>query len=115
MPNPDVRSDNERRAFPRFSAALRARIAGESGDRLDATTVNLSESGVLISGQQLPVGGRIQLELELGEGGWQLVQADVVRAGLEDDVPGALAARFADAATTGGRNAIRAFLRENFG
>lgn len=113
MPNRDPKS-NDRRAFPRFSTSVRARVAGADGDAVDATTVNLSEDGVLISGEQLPVGGRIRLELELGDAGWQVVEADVVRAEVVGDGPGALAARFADVATTGGRDAVRSFLQDHF-
>lgn len=114
MPNPEQPSDDDRRAFPRFSTSLRARVASEDGTPVDATTVNLSEDGILVSGEELPVGGRIRIELELGSAGWQVMEADVVRAEIEEGGPGALAAQFANVATTGGREAIRSFLHDHF-
>ena len=115
MPSPDPPANDDRRAFPRFSAALRARVASEDGAQVEATTVNLSESGVLISGDELPLGGRVRIELELGEAGWQVVEADVVRAEADAEGPGVLAAQFADIAATGSRDAVRSFLQGHFG
>ena len=115
LPDSDPLPDDDRRAFPRFSATLRARVATEDAEPVEATTINLSENGVLVSGEQLPLGGRVRIELELGDAGWQVVEADVVRAEGDHAGPWALAAEFADVATTGGREAVRSFLQERFG
>jgi hypothetical protein len=49
----------------------------------------------------------VRIEIELAEMGWHALDAEVVRHDARER--GALAARFAEAATGGGREAIRAF------
>jgi len=111
-------SDNdqgpERRAFPRFAASMRARVSDQDGVTADAEVINISEGGVLINGEQLPRDGRVRIEIELDELGWQVIDAEVVRAAPSADGPGQLAARFAGVAASGERGAIRAFLQEHF-
>ena len=48
----------------------------------------------------------MRIEIELAEIGWHSLDAEVVRS---EDAGGTLAARFAEVATEGGREAIRAF------
>jgi hypothetical protein len=105
----------ERRAFPRFATSLRARVLDESGRPVEGEVVNLSESGALISTEHPPRTGRVRIELELDEHGWQVVDAEVVRSEeAAPEAPGRLAAQFAGVAASGGREAIRAFLQEHF-
>ena len=95
---------DDRRAFQREDVALPARVLiGE--DRVDARSVNLSEGGILLAGTDFPSASQVRIEIELAEIGWHSLDADVVR--LDDG--GTLAARFAEVATEGGREAIRAF------
>jgi hypothetical protein len=80
------------------------------GKIVDAHSVNLSEGGILLAGADFPSASQVRIEIELAEMGWQALEAEVVR--LEDGSggeEGTLAARFAEAATAGGRDAIRAF------
>ncbi|MDH3225649.1 MAG: PilZ domain-containing protein [Thermoleophilia bacterium] len=105
---------SDRRAFPRFAASMRARVSDEDGVTADGEVINISEGGVLINGAQLPLDGRVRIELELDELGWQEINAEVVRAVPSADGPGQLAARFAGVAASGERDAIRAFLQEHF-
>lgn len=104
----DARPQDERRAHPRAEVELPARVvAGE--EVVDAQSVNLSESGVLLAGADFPSAAQVRIEIELAEMGWHALDAEVVR---HDDRPGGtLAARFAEAATAGGRDAIRAFFQ----
>ena len=95
---------DDRRAFQREDVALPARVLiGE--DRVDARSVNLSEGGILLAGTDFPSASQVRIEIELAEIGWHSLDADVVRLDGRDT----LAARFAEAATEGGREAIRAF------
>ncbi len=95
---------DDRRAFQREDVALPARVLiGE--DRVDARSVNLSEGGILLAGTDFPSASQVRIEIELAEIGWHSLDADVVRL----DEGGTLAARFAEVATEGGREAIRAF------
>ena len=95
---------DDRRAFQREDVALPARVLiGE--DRVNARSVNLSEGGILLAGTDFPSATQVRIEIELAEIGWHSLDADVVR--LDDG--GTLAARFAEVATEGGREAIRAF------
>ena len=95
---------DDRRAFQREDVALPARVMiGE--DRVEARSVNLSEGGILLAGTDFPSATQVRIEIELAEIGWHSLDADVVR--LDDG--GTLAARFAEVATEGGREAIRAF------
>ena len=95
---------DDRRAFQREDVALPARVLiGE--DRVNARSVNLSEGGILLAGTDFPSASQVRIEIELAEIGWHSLDADVVRL----DEGGTLAARFAEVATEGGREAIRAF------
>jgi hypothetical protein len=49
----------------------------------------------------------VRVEIELAEMGWHALDAEVVRH--DDRDSGAMAARFAEAAAGGGREAIKAF------
>lgn len=95
---------DERRAFRREDVALSARVVAD-GEAVDAESVNLSESGVLLAGTDFPSATQVRIEIELAEIGWHSLDAEVVRA----DDGRTLAARFAEAATEGGREAIREF------
>lgn len=92
-----------------MSAQLRARIIDH--DRVvDAQTIDISAGGALLSGPDFPSSSRVRIEIELAELGWHAVDAEVIRR--EESEPGAhgqMAARFAQIATDGGRDAIRAF------
>ncbi len=98
--------DDERRAHPRASAELPARVIA-GGAVVEAQSVNLSQGGVLLAGTDFPSSAQVRIEIELAEMGWHALDAEVVRHDARDR--GALAARFAEAATGGGREAIRAF------
>lgn len=110
---PAAPQQGERRRSPRVSVALPARVVGDGWSR-SARTVDLSEDGVLLEGNDFPSGARVRLEIELAELGWSSVDADVVR---HEDLDGdeRLAARFARAATEGGRTAIQAFFAARLG
>jgi len=97
---------DDRRVHRREDVELAARIV--SGDEtIDAQSVNLSEGGILLAGADFPSANTVRIEIELAEMGWHSLDAEVVRRG--DGPTGTLAARFAEAATEGGRDAIRAF------
>lgn len=104
----DPSPHDERRAHQREDVELAARIVID-GDAIDAHTVNLSESGILLAGADFPSSSQVRIEIELAEMGWHSLDADVVRMSEGED--GTLAARFAEAATEGGRDAIRAFFK----
>lgn len=94
------------RVAPRLSVKLPARLHnGESV--VDVETVNMSETGLLVSGEGVAAGDRIDVEIDLPEVGWRRLAAEVVRT---DPSATQLAARFADAASSGDREAIGAFL-----
>lgn len=95
---------DDRRAFQREDVELPARIIG-GGETVEAQSINLSESGVLLAGADFPSAAQVRIEIELAEIGWHSLEAEVVRV----DDGRALAARFAEVATEGGREAIRAF------
>jgi PilZ domain len=97
---------DERRAHPRSSAELPARVIAD-GAVVEAQSVNLSEGGVLLAGTDFPSAGQVRIEIELAEMGWHALDAEVVRRDAVESE--ALAARFAEAATGGGREAIKAF------
>lgn len=100
-------SDDERRAHPREEVELPARVSA-GGERVPARTLNVSEGGVLLAGADFPSSAQVRIEIELAEMGWRSLDAEVVRR--EPTAAGtALAARFAEVATEGGREAIRAF------
>lgn len=101
-------SGEERRAHPRVYAMLAARISG-GGRTVEAESVNISEGGALVSGSDFPSGERVLIEIELAELGWHAIDADVVRREAGQGGDERLAARFAEIATEGGRDAIRAF------
>lgn len=97
---------DDRRAHPRAPAELPARVIAD-GAVVEAQSLNLSEGGVLLAGTDFPTARQVRIEIELAEMGWHALDAEVVRH--DDRGSGALAARFAEAATEGGRDAIRAF------
>ena len=103
---------DERRAHRRAAAELRARVIA-NGSVVEAQSVNLSEGGVLLAGTDFPSARQVRIEIELAEMGWHALDAEVVRH--DDRGSGALAARFAEAATGGGREAIRAFFETRLG
>jgi ribosomal protein S18 acetylase RimI-like enzyme len=105
-------SHDDRRAHPREDVELQARVV--AGDEVvDAQSVNLSEGGILLAGADFPSASQVRIEIELAELGWHALEAEVVRhgGGRGGDT---LAARFAEAATEGGREAIRAFFAARF-
>lgn len=98
---------DDRREHPRLRAELAARVSAD-GRTVAADTVNISEGGILLAGSDFPSAARVRVEIELAELGWHAMDAEVIRH--EDVGDGErLAARFARAATEGGREAIRAF------
>jgi hypothetical protein len=99
-------SQDERRAHARTPAELSARVIAD-GEVVEAQSVNLSEGGVLLAGTDFPTARQVRVEIELAEIGWHALDAEVVRHDARE--PGALAARFAEAAAGGGREAIKAF------
>lgn len=100
----DSTSHDDRREFQREDVALPARVMA-GGETVEAQSVNLSEGGILLAGTDFPSATQVRIEIELAEIGWHSLDADVVRT----DGGSALAARFAEVATEGGREAIRAF------
>ena len=100
----DSTPHDERRAFRREDVALSARVLAD-GQAVEAESINLSEGGVLLVGADFPSASQVRIEIELAEIGWHSLDAEVVRT----EHGGALAARFAEVATEGGRDAIRAF------
>jgi ribosomal protein S18 acetylase RimI-like enzyme len=111
----DPTPQDDRRQHPREDVDLPVRLV--AGDEvLDAHSVNLSEGGVLIAGADFPSASQVRIEIELAEMGWHALDAEVIRrSGAGDAAEGTLAARFAEAATEGGRDAIRAFFRSRIG
>ncbi|MGI9539372.1 MAG: PilZ domain-containing protein [Miltoncostaeaceae bacterium] len=105
----DSSSDRERRVHPRVYADLAARVVADDGTETEARSVNLSEGGVLLSGGDFPDGDTVRIEIELAELGWHSLEAEVIRRESTDGEDDRLAARFAQVATDGGREAIRAF------
>jgi GNAT superfamily N-acetyltransferase len=104
---------DDRRAHPREDVELPARVI--AGDAVvPAQSVNLSEGGVLLAGADFPSASQVRIEIELAELGWHALDAQVVRHHGTGD-RSALAARFAEAATEGGREAIRAFFATRLG
>lgn len=76
----------ERRSRQRLTAHLPVRLRQPNGPELDATTRDLSSSGIfLYSEKGLEPGTKIELvitvpaALGIGNGGWALCQASVVR------------------------------------
>ncbi len=106
----DSTPHDDRRAFERADVELQARVL-VGGETVEAQSVNLSEGGILLAGTDFPSAGQVRIEIELAEIGWHSLDADVVRT----DEGGALAARFAEVATEGGREAIRAFFAARLG
>lgn len=106
---------DERRQHPREDVDLPVRIVADD-EVIDAHSVNLSEGGVLVAGADFPSASQVRIEIELAELGWHALDAEVIRrTGGGEPGEGTLAARFAEAATEGGRDAIRAFFRSRLG
>jgi PilZ domain len=101
-------SPEDRREHRREDVRLPARVIAD-GQAVEARSVNLSEGGVLLAGMDFPSAAQVRVEIELAELGWQALDAEVVRRQASGGEDSALAARFAEAATEGGREAIRAF------
>jgi ribosomal protein S18 acetylase RimI-like enzyme len=99
---------DERRSHPRTEIELAVRVTGD-GAGAEARSVNLSEGGILMAGDDFPSAAQVRVEIELAEFGWHTLDADVVRRGTDGDGRESLAVRFAEAATQGGRDAIREF------
>jgi hypothetical protein len=95
---------DERRANRRVDVQLPARLhVGD--DVIDAQTIDISHDAVLIGGDDFPSANEVYIEIEL---------ADVVRRQDAGDDGGVqMAATFAGAATSGGRDAISAFLKRH--
>ncbi len=100
----DSAPHDDRREFQREDVELPARVLAD-GEIVDAQSINLSEGGILLAGTDFPSATQVRIEIELAEIGWHSLDAEVVRV----DAGSALAARFAEVATEGGREAIRAF------
>ncbi|MGE0026212.1 MAG: GNAT family N-acetyltransferase [Thermoleophilia bacterium] len=111
----DRSSQDERRKHRREDVDLPVRLVADD-EVVDAHSVNLSEGGVLIAGADFPSASQVRVEIELAELGWHALDAEVIRrTGGGEPGEGTLAARFAEAATEGGRDAIRAFFESRLG
>lgn len=99
------------RAAPRVDIRLPARLHTDHSV-VDVETVNLSVDGLLIRGGRLGADQPCDVEIDLHDMGWQRLPAQVVRTTSDGDQ---LAARFADAASSGKREAIQAFLQRYLG
>jgi hypothetical protein len=99
---------DERRVHPRTDIELPVRVTAE-GASAEARSVNLSEGGILMAGDDFPSAAQVRVEIELAELGWHELDAEVVRRGTDADGRESLAVRFAEVATQGGRDAIREF------
>ena len=103
---PGSAGHDDRRLHRREDVELAARIV--AGDEsVEVQSINLSEGGILLAGADFPSANTVRIEIELAELGWHAMDAEVVRRG--GGAEGTLAARFAEVATEGGRDAIRAF------
>ncbi len=80
----DQQSPDERRAHDRTDIELPVRVTS-GGDVIDARTVNVSEGGLLIAGDDFPSAQQVRVEIELAELGWHQLDADVVRRGTGPD------------------------------
>lgn len=102
----------ERRANPRVDVRLPARV--HMGDEvIEAQTIDMSHDAVLIDGDAFPAGTDFHIEIELSDSGWQRLAAEVVRRHPASPDGTRLAATFAEAASSGGREAIAAFLQRH--
>jgi hypothetical protein len=79
-------------------------------DVIDTRTIDISHDAVLIGGEDFPSANEVHIEIELAELGWQRLAAEVVRRQAIAEGGIHMAATFAEAATSGGRRAIAAFL-----
>ena len=77
---------SERRARARVAVNVPVKVRGANGDQIEATTRDLSTTGVFMYSQSaLEAGSKLELvlllpkELGIGRGGWALCQASVVR------------------------------------
>lgn len=105
---------DERRAHPRRDVELPVRVSVDD-EVVEGVSVNLSEGGALMAGDDFPSASQVRVEIELAELGWHAIDAEVVRRGTDDEGRESLAVRFAEAATQGGREAIRGFFRSRLG
>lgn len=108
----DQSRHDDRRAHTREDVELAARVIS-GDDVVAAQSVNLSEGGILLAGADFPSATQVRIEIDLAEMGWHALDAEVVRRSSGDS--SALAARFAEAATEGGREAIREFFASRLG
>lgn len=99
------------RASPRVDIRLPARLHTDHSV-VDVETVNLSVDGLLVRGDNLDAATPHDIEIDLHDMGWQRIPARVVRT---SDGGEHLAAMFADAASSGKREAIQAFLKRYVG
>lgn len=82
---------------------------------IEAQTIDISSDAVLLGGDAFPSGTDVHVEIELAGLGWQRLAAAVVRRQTAGADGVHLAATFAEAASTGGREAISAFVRRHLG
>jgi c-di-GMP-binding flagellar brake protein YcgR len=87
-----TKANPERRSRQRLSARLPLKVRQADGSELDATTRDLSSTGIFLYSQQgLQSGTKIELvitvpaSLGIGPGGWALCQASVVRVEEQSD------------------------------
>jgi hypothetical protein len=98
------------RAAPRVDIRLPARLHTDHSV-VDVETVNLSTDGLLVRGDNLDADA-VHIEIDLHDMGWQRLPTQVVRTSHDGEQ---LAAKFADAASSGSRDAIQAFLKRYLG
>lgn len=105
-------SSEDRREHPRLNVDLPARIRKDGDELVTGRAVDLSEGGIRIAGAEFPTDSQVTVEIELEELGWQRLTAEVVRG---EPGEGEMAARFAAAATSGGRQALKDFIDRYIG
>ena len=80
---------------------------------IEARTIDISNDAVLVGGEDFPSATEVHIEIELAELGWQRLAAAVVRRQTVGAGGVRMAATFAGAATTGGREAIAEFVQRH--
>lgn len=108
----DEPTHEERREHPRLNVDLPARIQRDGEAQVTGRAVDLSEGGIRIAGEHLPTDSEVTVEIELADLGWQRLTAEVVRG---EPGEGEMAARFAAAAASGGRQALKDFIERYIG